>query len=259
VSGFSDLFIKGTGAGGTFVKLSRRLAAEGIGSLLLAATVVGSGIMAQRLAGGNTAVALIANTGATVAVLATLIGLLGPISGAHFNPAVSIVQALRNALSWRDAGLYTLLQVAGCCAGAFLAHAMFELPLLQSSLHVRTGGAQWLAEAVATFGLLLVVLGHRRAEDAPWMVAGWIGAAYWFTASTSFANPAITIARSLSDTFAGIRPVDAPAFIASQLAGALIALLVARVLFGGHEPSAVEAGKAANPSDINTVPARPEG
>jgi glycerol uptake facilitator-like aquaporin len=187
--------------------------------------------MAERLAAGNTAVALLANTGATVAVLATLIGLLGPISGAHFNPAVSLIQALRNALLWRDAGLYAMVQVLGCCAGALLAHAMFELPLLQSSLHARTGAAQWLAESVATFGLLLVVLGHRRAEDAPWMVAGWIGAAYWFTASTSFANPAITIARSLTDTFAGIRPVDAPAFIAAQLAGALLALFCARALF----------------------------
>jgi glycerol uptake facilitator-like aquaporin len=241
------------------MRLSARLAAEGIGSLLLAATVVGSGIMAERLAAGNTAVALIANTGATVAVLATLIGLLGPISGAHFNPAVSIVQALRRALTWREASLYAVIQVVGCCAGAFLAHAMFELPLLQSSLHVRTGVAQWLAEAVATFGLLLVVLGHRRAEDAPWMVAGWIGAAYWFTASTSFANPAITIARSLSDTFAGIRPVDAPAFIAAQLAGALIALLVARVLFAGHEPSSIEASKVSKPADMKAVSARSEG
>jgi glycerol uptake facilitator-like aquaporin len=213
------------------VKLSNRLIAEGIGSLLLAATVIGSGIMAERLAAGNTAVALLGNTGATVAMLATLIALLGPISGAHFNPVVSFVQALRGVLRWREALLYAGIQVLGCCAGAFLAHAMFELPLVQSSVHVRTGAAQWLAEVVATFGLLLVVLGHRRPADAPWMVAGWIGAAYWFTASTSFANPAITIARSLSDTFAGIRPVDAPAFVIAQLAGALIALLVYRRIF----------------------------
>jgi glycerol uptake facilitator-like aquaporin len=170
----------------------KHLAAEGIGSMLLAATVIGSGVMAERLAGGNAAIALLANTGATVAVLATLIALLGPVSGAHFNPAVSLIQALRGALPWREAGAYALFQILGCCLGAFLAHAMFELPLLQSSIHVRTGAAQWLAEAVATFGLLLVVLGHRRAQDAPWMVAAWIGAAYWFTASTSFANPAIT-------------------------------------------------------------------
>jgi glycerol uptake facilitator-like aquaporin len=130
--------------------------------------------------------------------------------------------------------------VLGCCLGAMLAHAMFELPLLQSSVHVRTGAGQWLAEAVATFGLLLVVLGYRRAEDVPWMVAAWIGAAYWFTASTSFANPAITIARSLSDTFAGIRPADAPAFIAAQLVGALVALLIARQLF---DPSRGEANR----------------
>lgn len=211
--------------------IAKRLAAEGIGSILLAAAVVGSGVMAERLAGGNTAVALLANTGATVAVLATLIALLGPISGAHFNPAVSLVQAARRALSWRDAGAYLVVQVLGCCVGVILAHAMFELPWLQSSLHARTGPSQWLAEAVATFGLLLVVLGHRRPEDAPWMVAGWIGAAYWFTASTSFANPAITIARSLSNTFAGIRPGDVSAFIAAQLAGAMLALLVARPLF----------------------------
>jgi glycerol uptake facilitator-like aquaporin len=211
--------------------LPRRLIAELIGSVLLAATVVGSGIMAERLAGGNLAVALLANTAATVAVLATLIALLGPISGAHFNPAVSLIQALRKQLPWTDAGVYALVQIVGCCAGALLAHAMFEMPLWQASAHIRTGPAQWLAEAVATFGLLLMVLGSRRSEDAPWMVACWIGAAYWFTASTSFANPAITIARSLSDTFSGIRPNDVPAFIAAQLVGAIAALAVARVLF----------------------------
>jgi glycerol uptake facilitator-like aquaporin len=209
----------------------RRLIAEGIGSVLLAAAVVGSGVMAERLAGGNVAIALLANTGATVAVLATLVALLGPISGAHFNPAVSLIQALRGALSWRDAGAYSVIQILGCCLGVVLAHAMFNLPWLQSSAHTRTGPSQWLAEGVATFGLLLIVLGHRRSEDAPWMVAAWIGGAYWFTASTSFANPAITIARSLSDTFAGIRPGDVPGFIAAQLAGALFALLVARFLF----------------------------
>ncbi len=211
--------------------LSRRLLAEGLGSSLLAATVVGSGIMAERLSGGNVAVALLANTGATVAVLATLIALLGPLSGAHFNPAVSAIEALRRRLAWGDAGLYTIVQIAGCCLGALLAHVMFELPVWQASAHIRTGPAQWLAEGVATFGLLLVVLGHRRSEDAPWMVACWIGAAYWFTASTSFANPAITIARSLTSTFSGIRPVDAPAFILAQFLGALAALAVARVLF----------------------------
>ncbi len=186
--------------------LSRRLAAEGLGSLLLAATVIGSGIMAERLAAGNAAVALLANTGATVAVLAVLIGLLGPVSGAHFNPAVSLVQALGKVMPWSEAAYYALVQIAGCCAGAVLSHAMFELPLLQSSVHMRAGSAQFLSEAIATFGLLLVILGPVRRQAAPWMIAGWIGAAYWFTASTSFANPAITIARSLSNTFSGIRP-----------------------------------------------------
>jgi glycerol uptake facilitator-like aquaporin len=214
----------------------RRLAAEGLGSLLLAATVIGSGIMAERLAAGNLAVALIANTGATVAVLATLIALLGPVSGAHFNPAVSLVQALRGALAWREAAAYVLIQILGCCAGAILAHAMFSLPLIQSSVHERTGVAQWLAEFVATLGLLLVVLGHRKAEDAPWMVAAWIGAAYWFTSSTSFANPAITIARALSNTFAGISPSHVPAFIFAQLLGALAAMPVARLLFPSTRP-----------------------
>jgi glycerol uptake facilitator-like aquaporin len=202
--------------------------------MLLAATVIGSGIMAERLAAGNLAIALLANTGATVAVLATLIALLGPVSGAHFNPAVSIVQALRGVLSWRQAGAYAVIQIAGCCAGAILAHAMFELPLIQTSLHARTGLAQWLSEIVATLGLLLVVLGHRRAEDAPWMVAAWIGAAYWFTASTSFANPAITIARALSNTFSGIAPEDVPAFILAQFVGVLAALLLARFIFNGR-------------------------
>ena len=219
--------------------LTNRLLAEGLGSALLAATVVGSGVMAERLAGGNLGVALIANTGATVAVLATLIALLGPISGAHFNPAVSLVQAMRGRLAWGDAGLYTAVQIAGCCLGALLAHVMFELPVWQASVHIRTGPAQWLAEGVATFGLLLVVLGHRRSEDAPWMVAAWIGAAYWFTASTSFANPAITIARSLTNTFSGIRPVDMPAFILAQFAGALAALVLARALFPAQQTALV--------------------
>jgi glycerol uptake facilitator-like aquaporin len=209
----------------------RRIFAEALGSLLLAATVIGSGIMADQLADGNAAVALLANTGATVAVLAVLIALLGPISGAHFNPAVSLVMVMRGRLRWHEACAYAVVQTLGCCLGAILAHAMFALPLVQTSAHARTGLGQWLAEFVAAFGLILVVLGHRRASDAPWMVAGWIGAAYWFTASTSFANPAITIARSLSNTFAGIRPEDAPAFILAQFAGALFGLSVAKLLF----------------------------
>jgi len=211
--------------------LSRRLAAELLGSLLLAATVIGSGVMAQSLAGGNVAVALLANTAATVATLFVLIKLLGPISGAHFNPAVSFVLAQRRALAARDAAGYVVAQVVGCCLGAWLAHVMFALPIIETSQHVRSGAAQFVSEMVATFGLLLVVLGHARPKDAAAMVAAWIGAAYWFTASTSFANPAITIARSLTDTFAGIRPLDAPGFIAAQLLGAALAASVASKLF----------------------------
>jgi glycerol uptake facilitator-like aquaporin len=212
--------------------LPRRIAGEALGSLLLTATVVGSGIMAERLCGGNLAIALLANTAATVAALATLIALLGPISGAHFNPAVSMVEALRARLPWSDAGLYAVTQILGCCAGTLLANVMFELPLWQLSNHIRTGPAQWLSESVATCGLLLVVLGHRRPEDAPWMVAAWIGAAYFFTASTSFANPAIALARALTATFSGIRPIDVPAFMAAELIGALMALALAAVVFG---------------------------
>jgi glycerol uptake facilitator-like aquaporin len=210
--------------------LSRRLVAEALGSSALACAVLGSGIAAQRLT-SDAAIALLANTGATVGALAILVALFAPISGAHFNPAVSLVIAMRGRLSWRDCAAYSVVQVAGCVFGGVLAHAMFRLPLLQVSGHIRTGPGQWIAEVIATLGLLLVVLGHRRAEDAPWMVALWIGAAYWFTSSTSFANPAITIARSLSDTFAGIRPADAPAFIAAQIAGALLALTVVRTLW----------------------------
>lgn len=232
--------------------LMRRLTAEGLGSLLLAATVVGSGIMGERLAGGNLAIALLANTAATVAVLGTLIALLGPLSGAHFNPAVSLIESVRGRLSWTDGMCYSLTQIAGCCAGALLAHAMFELPLWQASAHIRTGPAQWLAEAVATFGLVLVVIGHRRSEDAAWMVAAWIAAAYWFAASTSFANPAITIARALTDTFSGIRPADVPGFIVAQFTGALAALAIARALFPAR-PEAV----APFELQVPAVPGKP--
>jgi glycerol uptake facilitator-like aquaporin len=215
--------------------LRRALLSEGLGSLLLAATVIGSGIMAERLAGGNLAVALLANTAATVAVLATLIALLGPISGAHFNPAVSVIEALRGRLPISHAIGYIAVQIAGCCLGALLAHAMFEMPLIQASAHLRTGPAQWLSEGVATSGLILVIMGCSNPNDAAWRVAAWIGAAYWFTASTSFANPAITIARSLSNSFAGIAPAHVPAFIASQFAGALLGLLLARILAIGRQ------------------------
>jgi glycerol uptake facilitator-like aquaporin len=236
----------------------RRLLAEGIGSMLLAATVIGSGIMAERLAAGNAAIALLANTGATVAVLAVLIALLSPISGAHFNPAVSFIQGLRRSMPWHHAGAYSLAQIVGCCAGAVLAHAMFGLPLLQLSTHVRAGAPQCLAEAVATAGLLLIVLGHRRPQDAAWMIAAWIGSAYWFTSSTSFANPAITIARMLSDTFAGIRPHDVPGFVASQLLGALLGFGLARALFPATSAqsatsSAMEAARSAAPATARST------
>ena len=218
--------------------LARRLVAEWLGSVLLAATVIGSGVMAENLAGGNMAVALIANTGATVATLFVLIKLLSPVSGAHFNPAVSLALAQRRAIAPIDALGYVVVQIAGCCCGAWLAHAMFALPIVETSHHVRSGAAQFVSEMVATFGLLLVVLGHARANDAAAMVAAWIGAAYWFTASTSFANPAITVARALTDTFAGIRPQDAPAFIAAQLLGAALATWAAAMLFPARQRAA---------------------
>jgi glycerol uptake facilitator-like aquaporin len=210
--------------------MSRKLLAEALGSMLLAAAVIGSGIMAERLAGGNMAVALLANTGATVAVLGTLISALGPISGAHFNPVVSLAGTIRGDLRPFLAVTYVAVQVVGCCAGAVLANAMFELPLVHASAQVRTGSGQWLGEVVATAGLVLVALTALSSREAAWRVAAWIGAAYWFTASTSFANPAITIARSLSDTFAGIRPEDVPAFVAAQVVGAVVGLSCLRLL-----------------------------
>jgi glycerol uptake facilitator-like aquaporin len=216
------------------VNIGRRLLAESVGSLLLAATVIGSGIMAERLSGGNVAVALLANTGATVAVLVTLIAMLGPVSGAHFNPAVSVIAGVRGTLPPREVIAYAAVQILGCCAGAIIAHAMFELPLLQASAHVRAGSAQWLSEVVATSGLVLVAFSSPSAEVAAWRVAAWIGAAYWFTASTSFANPAIPVARALSDTFAGIRPADAPGFIGAQLVGAFVGLYTYKLLFGAR-------------------------
>jgi glycerol uptake facilitator-like aquaporin len=216
--------------------LVRRLVAELLGAGLLTATVVGSGVMAETLAGGNVAVALFANTAATVAVLFVLIKLFGPVSGAHFNPAVTLVLAQRRAISFGDACGYVVVQVVGCCLGAWLAHVMFALPIIETSQHARSGAPQFVSELVATFGLLLVVLGHARSKDAAAMVAAWIGAAYWFTASTSFANPAITIARSLTDTFAGIRPQDVPAFIVAELIGAALAAFVASMLFPPQHP-----------------------
>jgi glycerol uptake facilitator-like aquaporin len=212
--------------------LGRKLLAEGLGALLLAAAVVGSGIMGERLADGNAALALLANTGATVAALAALIATLGPISGAHFNPVVSLVAAFRGDLTLGQAASYIVIQLVGCCAGAVLANGMLGLPLIEASTHVRTGAPQWLSEGVATAGLVLVVLGSASLKEAVWRVPAWIGAAYWFTASTSFANPAITLGRSLSDSFAGIRPSDTPGFIAAQIVGGLAGLLLARLLLG---------------------------
>jgi glycerol uptake facilitator-like aquaporin len=225
--------------------LDRKILAEALGAFLLAAAVIGSGIMAERLAGGNTAIALLANTGATVAALATLIAMLGPTSGAHFNPVVTLVAAARGELRPAMATGYITVQIAGCCAGALLANAMFELPLVQASTHVRTGFSQWLAEGVATTGLVLVVLTSPSVRESAWRVAAWIGAAYWFTASTSFANPAITIGRSLSDTFAGIRPMDVPAFVGAQLIGGLLGLILARCLL-----------PARNTEDVGSVAVR---
>ena len=207
------------------MNLARRCAAEGVGTALLLATVVGSGIMAQRLAGGNVALALLANTLATGAVLVALIGTFGAVSGAHFNPAVTLADAWQRGLPWREVPAYIGAQIAGAIAGVAAAHLMFGLPLFFASQHARTGPAQWFSEFVATFGLLAVIWGcvRFRPNLVPFAVGCYITAAYWFTASTSFANPAVTIARSLSDTFAGIRPVDAPAFIIAQVAGAFAA------------------------------------
>lgn len=203
----------------------RRLTAEAFGTAILVATVVGSGIMAERLT-GDVALALLGNTIPTGAILVVLIAILGPISGAHFNPVVSLVAALRGALGWRGAALYGAAQIAGGIAGTMVAHLMFEAPLLQVASQVRSGGAQWFSEGVASFGLILVILAGLRFQKAaiPALVGLYITAAYWFTASTSFANPAVTIARMLTDTFSGIRPVDAPGFILAQIAGALAAL-----------------------------------
>ena len=212
--------------------LSRRFAAEFVGTLLLLACVVGSGIMGVALAQGNDAIALLANAAATAGALYVLIVVFGPVSGAHFNPAVSVVMRLRGELATRDLLAYIAVQVLGAVAGVLLAHAMFDLPLLQPGTHVRTGAAQWLSEGVATFGLVLtILLGVRHRPTAvPALVASYIFAAYWFTASTSFANPAVTLARALTQTFAGIRPEDAPGFIVAQVVGAIVAALFVRWL-----------------------------
>ena len=213
--------------------LPRRLAAEGIGSFLLFATVIGSGIMASNLAAGNDAVALLGNTLATGAMLFVLITMLGPISGAHFNPAVSLVAVTRGDLSGREATGYVAAQLLFGILGAWAAHLMFDLPTLQLSVKARSGLGQWAGEAIATFGLILTILGTVRHRPAwiPASVALYIVAAYWFTSSTSFANPAITIARSLSDTFAGIAPGDVAGFIVAQAVGAALGAVAGRMLF----------------------------
>ena len=210
--------------------LTRRLVAEGLGTALLLAVVIGSGVMGERLSGGNIAIALLGNTIATGAGLVVLITILGPLSGAHFNPVVSLMFVLRRELSWKNALAYMAFQLIGAVVGVWLAHAMFAEPLVQVSTKLRDGWSQGLAEAVATFGLIATILGSLRfrAEATPFMVGLYITAAYWFTASTSFANPAVTVARSLSNTFAGIAPTSVPLFIICQLVGAGIAT----VLFG---------------------------
>jgi glycerol uptake facilitator-like aquaporin len=209
------------------------LTAEFTGSAFLLATVIGSGIMAQNLAGGNTAIALLGNTVATGAILVVLILIFGPVSGAHFNPAVTLSFRLRGEIGTSDTALYILAQIAGALVGMLAAHFMFELPLVQSSTHIRAGAAQFGSEIIATFGLLATIIGcvRHRPEAVPYAVGLYITAAYWFTASTSFANPAVTIARSFSDTFSGIRPEDAPLFIAAQLIGAVLASIVFGWLF----------------------------
>jgi glycerol uptake facilitator-like aquaporin len=214
------------------VDLSRRVVAECVGTALLLATVVGSGIMGERLCGGNVAIALLANTLATGAALVTLILTFGPLSGAHFNPAVTVADATQGGLPWREVPAYLGAQVAGAFAGVAVAHLMFDEAIFTASRHVRSGGGQLLGEFVATFSLLSVIWGcaRRRAAAVPYAVGAYITAAYWFTSSTSFANPAVTLARSASDTFAGIRPADVPGFVLAQVAGAATATIMFRWL-----------------------------
>jgi glycerol uptake facilitator-like aquaporin len=229
----------------THPDLRRAVAAEALGSAFLLAAVVGSGIMGERLAGGNVAIALLANTLATGAVLVALILTFGPISGAHFNPAVTIADAAQGGLPWKHVPLYLVAQVVGALAGVAAAHGMFSEPVYAASTHARSGGAQFLSEFVATFGLLSVIWGvsRSRATVVPFAVAAYITAAYWFTASTSFANPSVTLARAFTDTFAGIRPGDVPAFIVAQILGATAATL----LFRWMVPTPHGAGDAVVP------------
>lgn len=217
--------------------LAQRLGAEFVGTAGLLATVIGSGIMGETMAGGNVALALLGNAIATGAILVVLIWVFGPVSGAHLNPAVTFAFLVRREISPREAALYMLLQVLGGLAGMLAAHLMFDLPLFQESARIRTGLGQWVAEGVATFGLVATILGCLRARpEAVAMAVGlYITAGYWFTASTSFANPAVTVARSFTDTFSGIRPADAPGFVAMQFAGALVAVLLIAWLWKGRD------------------------
>jgi arsenate reductase len=229
--------------------LLRRASAEALGTGLLVATVVGSGIAAQRLSPGNSGLQLLENSIATGAVLVALILALGPVSGGHFNPVVSLADRLLGGLGSLDTVVYTIAQVVGGCVGAIVANLMFDLPAVTLSTHQRSGSGIWLSEIVATFGLLLVILGvvrSRHRDAAPYAVGAYIAAAYWFTASTSFANPAVTIARTLTDTFAGIAPADVPAFVVAQVIGALLAVGTAWYLFPGL------------PADDVVVPRQPE-
>jgi glycerol uptake facilitator-like aquaporin len=216
--------------------LPRRLLAEGLGTAFLLMAVVGSGIMAERLAGNNAAIALLANSLATGAALTALITILGPISGAHFNPAVTLVAILKRETGLGDGAVYVLVQIAAAIAGVYAAHLMFDMPVFQLSSKLRSGPAQEFSEAVATFGLVLVIAGGTRFRPAavPALVGLYIGSAYWFTASTSFANPAVTLARALTDTFSGISPASVSAFMAAQVAGAVLGLGASALLFGGN-------------------------
>jgi glycerol uptake facilitator-like aquaporin len=221
------------------IPLSRRLVAEGLGTLILVATVVGSGIMAERLAGGNQAIALLGNTIPTGAILVVIITILGPVSGAHFNPAVTLVFAARREMPWREVAPYIVVQCVGGIAGTALAHLMFDLAPFAIGTTVRSGPSQWLAEAVATFTLVLAILGGLRyaPQAIPWLVGLTITAAYWFTSSTSFANPAVTLARGFTTTFAGIAINHVPGFVLAQLVGAAVAALLGRALFLPPSPT----------------------
>lgn len=234
---------------------ARRFVAEGLGTALLLAVVVGSGIMAERLAGGNVAIALLANAIATGAGLVALILMFGPVSGAHFNPAVTLSEAWQRNMPAREVLPYIAVQVAGAFAGVACAHLMFGVSLFEASTHVRSGWAQWWSEAVATFGLLGVIIGCSRSRPTvtPFAVAAYITAAYWFTSSTSFANPAVTLARAATDTFAGIRPQDAAGFIAAQLAGASAATALFCWLYPAAPKGATVAGTVA-PGEFTAAP-----